>query len=184
MAEQTLYFPLAFLMDETEKGSHRFWFFGPLEHLTDIDSIISGKFLSYELLNIAIVLDVFDLVDLDDCIAARNQEKLDVCLGKTLQIIEVEQLKQEGDLVAIFDVAGKHDQSREKLKAVDKQIVVCIEALEYFLVPSEELDELLIVDGVGFGNALEKSIELLDLGEGVTGKEVIDVGFLDAFKWL
>jgi hypothetical protein len=171
-------------MNQPKELGSRICTLGPLEHLTDIDAIISGKLLPHEFLDIVLVLQILDLVDLDNRIAARNEEKFYVRLGETLEIIEVEQFKEKCNLIAVLDIPGEDDQPREEFQAIDEEIVVSIEVFEDILMPSEEFDKFLIVDRVRLGNGLEQSIEFLDFGERIAGEELINRCFLHPFKSL
>ena len=100
-------------------------------------------------------MDIFELVDFDDCIGGRNEEKLNISFGQALEIIEVKEFEEESYLVLVLYVLGKDDEAGEEFKSINKQVVVSIEALKDLLMTSKQLHKLFVVDGVGLRDVFE-----------------------------
>ena len=91
------------LFNQFKKGCDKLIVLGPLNNLTDVDSLISSKFFPNKLFNLFLSDLLFKIKHFVDYLAAAQEHKLEVSLRQTLKVVKVEYRKQEFDFIFKFN---------------------------------------------------------------------------------
>lgn len=131
---------------------------GPLYHLVDVYSFLLGKCLIHQQYYLVLFGFFPYSHDLVTRRAGRQEQKLQICFGQAVQIVEIVDVKDEFDFVLEFAVLGEEYEPRKQLQPIDEQIVIVVKHPEDREMIAKYLDELRLVDSEGIAEVLELAV--------------------------